>query len=415
MTNWDIFFRKALTRYVEAAEKRQKGPKSNNKRQRLGKKEEDRVYNFYGRECIICGLDHGLDMGHINEDRSDKHFANLIPLCSNANQAIDRDDYKTQKGLVGEVRPSNIREQAREHFRKGNYPRAYGCNTLLAYLYESRPHDLTSAVESLVFSIAALRPLGHHRHHYYHRELLVDTVAHCVYLFKAADHNMSAFWKAEILSQVGLVLYDFGAPQEARECESKALELYNRLSGSDHPETREERKARGLKREALVWGPFPTTKRKLQAFDSINESKEIAGKTRDSQAFVSASWVEATLKYSLGQVKPSLDIVEEALILKAKADKWTLEGLHIQAARAYQQLKGKREIVIEHYQSAYDICIEHKTTPIPLPFNGDLIVPDPGSELRSLGRNEFGLILPRKANPFTSSIIETLFRVIEGK
>lgn len=405
MADWDHYFQKSLIRYVKAYKLREEGRKPEQKRT-LTQKKKDAVYRFYGRQCVICDGCTALDVNHINEDHTDDDFANLIPLCCGANQGIERDDYSTHPDLADEVEPTNIRARAREHFRLGQYLQAYACNSLAAYLYESRKQDVTSAVESLVFSIAALRPLGH-------RELLVDTVAHCIYLFRIAGRSMSSFWKADFLSQVGLVLYDFGAPQEALECELKAIDLYSQVTSSDHPETREERKARGLKREALVHVPFLTTKRKTRAFDIINEAKQVARKTHDGQALVSASWVEATLKSYIGQTTKSLDVVKESLTLEVKADKWTLVGLHIQAARDYQRL-GNKKNAINHYKSACELCEKHKIIPIPLPCNGALIVFDPGLESRLLGSDEAKLISSRKPNPFTMGIMKELFSVIAG-
>lgn len=405
MGDWDDYFRKALTRYYEADKKRREGRKSEDKRKSLREKEET-IYGLYGRQCVICGGSTARDVSHINEDPSDDNVANLIPLCCNANQAIARADFNSQPDSPDEVDPVNIRGRAREHFRLGQYPQAYACNSLLAYLHESRRQDWTSAVESLVFSIAALRPLGH-------RELLVDTLAHCVYLFKTAGREVYPFWKAEVLSQMGLVLYDFRAPRQSLACELKAIKLYRRTI-SDHPEARKERKARGLKRGVLVLGPFLATERETPAFDIIKESQQVAQVTHEGQAYLSASWVEATLRSYLGQTTQSLDVVKKSLNLKVKADKYTLVGLHIQAARDYQRV-GDKEDAITHYEAANALCEQYKIIPIPLPSNGALIVLDPGQELRLLGRNDAKLITGRKSNPFTTAILRELFRVIDGE
>ena len=120
------------------------------------------------------------------------------------------------------------------------------------------------------------------------------------------------------------------------------------------------------------------------------------------------------MKSYIGQTTQSLDIVNESLIQEAKANKWTVVGLHIQAARDYQQVGDTRD-AITHYMAACELCEQYKIIPIPLPFNGALIVLDPGRELRNLGRDEAGLISSRKSNPITIGIMRELVSVIDGK
>jgi tetratricopeptide (TPR) repeat protein len=222
---------------------------------------------------------------------------------------------------------------------------------------------------------------------------------------------MPPFWKAEVLSQVGLVLYDFGAAKEALDCEVSAMELYDRAGTPDRPELRKGRRARSLKREALVHGPFLDAAAKSTAFDALKEAKSVARASNDNQALLSASWVEATLKSNLGRLNEALKIVEESLPLGSKADKWTLVGLHIEAARGYQRFRDKKK-AIQHYQEASRLCETHQIIPIPLPADGALIILDPGFQLRALGKVSSDLISPRGANPFTEKVMKALYSAV---
>lgn len=399
-------FQAALGRYAYATKLRSTERKCLRVTKSLSDMVENAVYGFYGRTCVICSGTISVEIHHINEIHKDDSFPNVIPVCSTANQAMARDDYRSQPDLADQVEPSYIRAQAREHFRLGRYPQAYACNSLAAYLFESRSNDCTKAVESLVFCFAALRPLGH-------PELLLDTLAHCIHLFRTARLGISKFWKAEVLSQVGLVLYDFRAAKEALECELHALEMYDCGVRSDHPEGREARRARGLKRLALVHGPFLETTDKRRAFAAVKEAKGIGQLTHDHQAIASALWVEATLEAYVGRRTRALDLAKKSLLLdsiRSKADKWTVVALQIEAARQYQRL-GDRKSAIGMYAKAKALCETHRIVPIPVPVNGSLIALDPGLELLSLGEKG-ALIGTRAHNPFTRSVMDELYTSI---
>ena len=66
------------------------------------------AYNFYKKECSICGYDdeNALEVHHIDEDRSNNNIDNLIILCANHHSIVHRrpleitDEIKNNRKLL---------------------------------------------------------------------------------------------------------------------------------------------------------------------------------------------------------------------------------------------------------------------------------------------------------------------------
>ena len=46
-----------------------------------GKDYRSLCFQVHGRQCLICGTEKNVDAHHIDENRNNDHYTNLIPLC----------------------------------------------------------------------------------------------------------------------------------------------------------------------------------------------------------------------------------------------------------------------------------------------------------------------------------------------
>lgn len=385
--------------YFRSRIERALSPKRGGKRRKPSARLRTRVRGFFGRECVVCQEFAGVDLHHLNEDRTDTCFANLLPVCAGLNQAVQR--HREGEPLRGHIDPLYLREIARSAFDRGDYPRSYACNRVAAYFFHKYADSWTQAAESLVFALADLRPTGE-------PELLLDTVGAFLALQSLHKKRPQAyFWSAEFTSQLAMVLYDFMAVHDAVSMADLSIELAKRAQREtpEHPARFRERVARMIKRFVLAHAPSvrSLTDRKTAGLVSrIQESK--AGSRLNRQATRSAEFTEATLYRALGRTSRALDVLEPAIEELEGADFWTRVGLYIEAAICYVQKRDFRaaEVVFER---ALEIANAHRIVPIPVPGQAGLRQP---AEVLHVLPTPFPRVRVRPPNPLSAAMLEVI-------
>ena len=97
---------------------------------------------------------------------------------------------------------------------------------LASELYQARTGDLDSAAEAICGAIGSLRPIGR-------VDLLQDTISQAYQLVKHPE--VQQVWKAEFVSQVGLVLYDFRFFDDSLSFQRKGRDLFKECKESSYP------------------------------------------------------------------------------------------------------------------------------------------------------------------------------------
>lgn len=111
------------------------------KRKRAGPNLTKRVYAFYGNQCVVSELRNRnqLELAHIDDDRANTVFENLLPLRADLNGACENSKHQKTDDLPVELFPFQLANTAWTHFRGGQFPASYGCyrraSSLAAHLW----------------------------------------------------------------------------------------------------------------------------------------------------------------------------------------------------------------------------------------------------------------------------------------
>ena len=54
------------------------------------------AFRHHGTKCVVCGFDKVIDVHHIDEDRDNNSYTNLIPLCPNHHMMIHRSNFSEE-------------------------------------------------------------------------------------------------------------------------------------------------------------------------------------------------------------------------------------------------------------------------------------------------------------------------------
>lgn len=384
--NWDSFFQERLRRVILAQEP---GP-----RQRPSAALSQKVRQFYEQKCVISDGMPGPELHHVNEDRSDTLFANLVPIGGSFNQGIRLREF------FDDLHPQHIRATARKAFEAGFCRRSYACNRVAAHIFWRHFDQWTKAAEALVFALAPLRPEGP-------PDLLLDTAANFTGLIKPHRREPQAYyWGAEFVSQLSLVMYDHADVRTTLDLADLALRLAKKGLISEHPEPLQERLWRMKKRFVLAHAPLVRSGREKSTANLISTIQEAESVARhDPQARLSAQFTEATLLRVLGKDRQSIDIANMALEDTRGADFWTVIGLNMELALSYTKRKeaGRARI---HYGTAIDLATRHRMRFIPAAVVGDL--QDPVELLETQLYSPQPCISRRGANPFSPRILSEI-------
>ena len=364
------------------------------------------VDEFYGIECVICGTEPlFVELAHTNDQRERSVLGNLIPLCFNANRAIQRATYDSTPPPSGEVEPFNLIRAGHAKFAKGQYPQAYGCYRLASHLFD-RCDNVSRAVESLDFSIAALRPTGH-------RKLLRYTILYTRDYIGRRSHYVAPYWRGDYLNQIALVMMDYRRWDDAAKFGSLAEQLV--LPGHEgmYPEERDIKIAAQKRRISCVKGSLD------EVSSLLTDAKVSQEKHHDATGLATTLHVETILQLNKqGITIKAWDILERALDLEPKiTNKWPLAELHF--LRGYVETKQKqrqsRPRALHHLQLSFDLCTAYKIAPEPLRIAGNLVNVDPRQLLEQLGLRPLGELRARDYLPLKQdelrNIVDVVFRL----
>lgn len=369
------------------------------------------VLGFYGERCIVCGSKiPGLDLHHVDEVKTRKDTQNFVPMCKNCNNVIEYSkDCYPNLFIHRCADPRFIRGQAEYLFARGKFARSYGCYRVAAHLYLSRRKSLDDQLECLSVSIGALRP-------YPPRSLLRYAIFETATAFLQAGSQAPQRWRAEFLSQIGLILADFGRFSEAVDCLVKALNMVKGICKtpsieSAQPIDIDQLIANQARRLAfpMTWAPTAAPLNGTledEVLMGLMRGRALFRKHGNYRGYATNTDVIAVRMLQLeGPLSARLrDLVEETLTFEARFDNdWVKGSLHSTLGFAFwahfQRTKSKRErdLAVENLRKA---CGIFKSRIIPEPsMRPEFSRPD--LVLKELGCDDVPLISPRRALPFT--------------
>ena len=326
---------------------------------------------------MICGREITIDQHHVGEETSKTTFEGLAPVCPTHNAAIERGK---PSGLDPDAEPGWILSQGRAHQLVGKYEMAYGCGRIAAHLFARRGLH-AQAAESLVLSISALRPSGE-------KNLIHDTCWEFLRLLRRPHSTIADLWKAEFLSKVALVLYDFGQPADGVAFDTEAMKFYSAVRAPELKEQVEMLKARASKRSILIRGSLARSAREMNNYlSAIEEAGRISYRYLDWGAYGSALWVHASLLSAHRQTSQARDAIEKALEKNVRRDVWSY-GQLLGYLGKLRLVAGEKKGAILDLNRSRQLLAEHRIKPIPIPMDGDLIDSDPVNDLILSGQND---------------------------
>jgi len=146
---------------------------------------------------------------HLDEERENWYFENILPLCASCNQSIEIAGRNKDTQLRKELWEDNLKNQAIIHSRSGHYPSSYGCNRLGFFLSVTHYGDLDRALTFSAEALQSLRPAMK-------EPLILDTMQRSVENW--IDHpDVSPLTRSKIALQIGLVFFDYEEFDEFRK------------------------------------------------------------------------------------------------------------------------------------------------------------------------------------------------------
>lgn len=352
---------------------------------------------LYGPKCPVCGEEgsHTGTDAHTRDDRWNSGLADLIRLCWNCNQTFAFSQKPGTAFLDGKRTPSAIAETARDHFSKGEFVAAFGCNALAAFLFEKREENYSRAMECSISAIASVRPIGH-------PVLLRAAIKSGVQLMIRRG-GMHSFWKAEYLGQLGLTLFDYNRCEDSARCQAMAHAFYRQSSESVYGEDILLKKAAAVRRRAVV-------QRDDEILGNLQDADKIFEKCRNHRQHGTNFDVRAYLELWFGG-SPSkvLEYVNQGLEIAPKiGNPWVIAELHFKHGLILNKM-GKTKKAKEEFTQVTTLFKQHRILPEPSPVLGPL---DPGIELRKLGISNAELVGVRERFPLSHQELDTVIRQV---
>jgi hypothetical protein len=223
---------------------------------------------FGGKRCTVRGSSINNAWHHLDDDASNGHFANFVPLGSELNVALRDARSLAAKGEIptlafGELTPSALLAQAAAWHSKWETGLAYGCSRLASFIasaYLKEPPDLT-----LVYACDAI----YYARHRFDAALIEDTLARSVVPQLAAAPTMSQATVGIVLTQLAGLCSEFGLVREATEI----FEAIDRL-GVGTGSSSAIREAALMRRSAMDSGRLGISRREVYA--QLRESVKLA-------------------------------------------------------------------------------------------------------------------------------------------
>lgn len=117
------------------------------KRNRVDWKIKSKLNNFYSPiRCIVSG-EENIEYHHLDENKENTIFENLVPLCPNCNSLIELNRRSINEELDRKLRPSKLLELSEELYVDGYYAHSYGVARLASFLAGPRKRGGPKEVE----------------------------------------------------------------------------------------------------------------------------------------------------------------------------------------------------------------------------------------------------------------------------
>ena len=217
-------------------------------RARLSSTDRPMYLELWGERprCILCEDKHTQAVeAHVYDKRSESDVAKIAPLCDNCNAAYNNSKRAGGPPLRPPRDPESVSNTARKHFLEGSFAAANTLYRLAAFLFRTRRNNRECELQSLSAAIAAIRPLGH-------AVLLKQTLSDVDKAYQALSPHSLLLWRAECLSQISLLLCDYGECLHSYLVQDKADKMRKSLVSS-------------------AWNMWPTA----QEQDRLNQERRI--------------------------------------------------------------------------------------------------------------------------------------------
>ena len=384
------------------------------------------VLDFYGERCLLHDLEvtPGLviDLHHLDECSSHTRFENLVPVCKNCNGAFQIERYTSKPTLRGMLHPDAVVLRARELFSIPDYPGSHGCYRLAAHLFATRFQNVSLQLNSLIGSIGPLRAI-------FAPKLLRYVVKNLLKVLGSLRPQELRLYRADFLSQMGLLLYDFQEFEAAMEFESHAYQLrrkiHKKLVDSEiefQREAEEQEMANYARRLAFVAQDSSQVPKHIreEALASLDEGISLFERHGNYRGYATNLDVKAYLETRrFGHATPRTQkFAERALKVESKINnEWVRANHHITLGDAfYSRFKKSRsrrlrDRAVEELRQGCEILAKHGICLEPSPAGG-LFRPD--LKLIALGVTDAQPLPKRGKFPFSKKDLASIARIASG-
>lgn len=163
--------------------------------------------------CVVTGKRRP-DWHHLDEDRTNWTYANIIPLDRSLNDQLDK---RASRGLPPELYPGSLDVTALDHYRQAHFAQGYGCARLGAFLAVpprgdfalGHPHDPNQALAFCASALLNLRPISAVL-------LAIDTLERSVLpILKVHRSSVTRITAARLVMELEVYFRDYGLYSEA--------------------------------------------------------------------------------------------------------------------------------------------------------------------------------------------------------
>lgn len=397
---------------------------SSKKHAKLTPKQRKELLDFYGKQCVIDGSSQSrLAFHHINEiaDKENTIFENLVTLCSGCNTAIESSKPKYKKTLIDDTtRPENIMSRAKSHFAEGQYAASYGCYRIAAHLFKTRQRNQSRQLACMCFSIGSLRPLAEPR-------LVRYTMLEVKRAFEEAGTHAPPRWRTECISQIGLLLFDFGIFRTSYECLMFALKMAKRRHKmasvlSPYPEEEEQVIANQYRRLCFAMTAEKDVPHKFQeeVLDALHSGVGVFLRHGNYRGYATNLDVLAYRERELRGVDSKLlfEAIEQALPYEkkfendwVKASHYANLGLFHEAQYLKSKSKRNKDSAVKYLKKAWKIYYEKGICPEPSIAQDTRTLDE---VIKSLGCTDVPLITKRGEFPLTHAELRDVLNSVIG-
>lgn len=386
--------------------------------------QKQELLGFYGKQCVIHDIGPPcLNFHHINEiaDKENTIFENLVPLCSNCNSAIElsKPEYK-KTSINDDTRPENIMSRAKLCFSNGKYAASYGCYRIAAHLFKTRQCNHSRQLACLCFSIGSLRPVAELR-------LVRYTMLEVRKAFEEAGTLAPPRWRIDCMSQIGLLLFDFGIFRTSYECLMFAFNIAKKhhnkaLVFSPYPEEEDQFIANLYRRLCFSMTAQVDVPQKFQeeVLDALHSGVNFFLSHGNYRGYATNLDVLAYRERELRGANSKLlfEAIEQALPYEekfendwVKASHYANLGFFYEAQYLKSKNKRNKDRAVKHLTTALKIYYEKEIRPEPSIAHNTRTLDE---VLKSLGCTDVPLITQRGEFPLTHGELRDVLNSVSG-